>query len=63
MYLYLWPDGDYQIVDDLEEPSHPWKSDDLVALHIPEDVEDPDEWAHQVHLEVNLGESCERSRV
>jgi len=57
---YLWPDGEYQSCDDV---LHFWKSDDYIIVSIPEAVEDPDDYMHLMHLEVNLGNGCERKTI
>jgi hypothetical protein len=57
MLCYLWPDGDYQSTEDDSEP-YSWKSDDFVEIEVPAE-EDIDDYMHQMHLEINLGQNCE----
>jgi hypothetical protein len=57
MLCYLWPDGDYQCTEDDSEPFS-WKSDDFVEIEVPGE-EDIDDYMHQMHLEINLGQTCE----
>jgi len=50
----------YGRTESCEDAPHFWKSDDYIIVSIPDDVEDPDDYMHLMHLEVFLGNGCEK---
>lgn len=57
--VYVWPDGDYQVIDGDDTPPYGWKSDDYRIIEVP-DEEDVDDYIAEIMLEVNLGNCCEQ---